>query len=123
MGRLLQRLQKRVRRLRLQPVRFGNDRDLPSSTRRAHLQRMLEGADLLRHDPSRLRLWFGQEDLPRACAEDVIGIASMNECRHTCRESAFTTSGSARYEIGVAEPVVFVGAAQKFKRRLWRKSH
>src|SRR5438270_11691828 len=84
---------------------------------------MLEGADLLRHDPSRLRLWFGQEDFARAGAEDVIGIDSVNECGHTCRESAFTTSRSARDEISVAEPVVFVGTAQKFKRRLGRKSH
>ena len=108
---------------RLKAVGVGNDCHLSVTVAAPHLERVLEGADLIDHDPARLRFRFGQKNASRRRGENIIGFGCGNQIRQIRSEPAFAAPRRTGNQIGVPETAAFVGSTQVFECARAGESH
>ena len=97
-----------MRRLRLQTVRLGNNRDFAAAIARPHLQRVLQLADLLDQNSPRLRFRPGEINFRCLPGKNLFRGRAVDQLDYVRGEPPFPTSFRARNQIGVGQTFAFL---------------
>src|SRR5207302_10327336 len=89
----------------------------------AHLQRVLQLADLRDRNPARFRFGSGDENLPRFCGKNFLCWCAVNQARHLRSERLLTAARWSRDQIRMREPVLLISAPQVFECCCTREGH
>src|SRR5205814_5092302 len=84
---------------------------------------MLDVANLRYDDAAGFGLRLSNENLPSLRGENVSRLRSVHETGQLCREWLFAATPRPRNQIGMREPILFIGSAQISERGRAGKTH